>query len=229
MRTRGRLVGAALGFLIPAVVQAADLRVRSAGPTGEIASLAQANEIRVVFAEPMVALGKIPEPVTAPFFRMVPARKGAFRWAGTDTLIFTPEGPLPYATKFTVTIDTTATSIAGNTLPAPYELSFTTPTVKLLRTSWYRKTKRFDAPVVILLRFNQPVEPYEVSKHLSLRYEPHPWTEPTLPQESLARMAALDPASAADFQAKVAAVRAAAQSKAIVPYLNAVVSIATDT
>jgi uncharacterized protein YfaS (alpha-2-macroglobulin family) len=222
MGTRGRLVGAVLGFLIPAVVQAADLRVRAGAPSGELSMLAQANEIRVVFAEPMVALGKIPEPVTAPFFRLAPARKGAFRWAGTDTLIFTPEGPLPFATKFTVTIDTTATSIAGNTLPAPYEFSFTTPTVKLLRTSWYRKTKRFDAPVVIALRFNQPVEPYEVSKHLSLRYEPHTWTEPTLPDGALARMAALDPASASDFEAKVAAARAATQSKAIVPYLNAV-------
>ena len=159
MTTWGRFVGAALGLLIPAGVAAADLRVRSAGPTGEIASLQQANEIRVVFAEPMVALGKIPEPVTAPFFKLAPARKGAFRWAGTDTLIFTPSEPLPYATTFTVTVDTTATSIAGNTLPAPYEFSFTTPTVKLLRTSWYRKTRRFDSPVVIALRFNQPVEP----------------------------------------------------------------------
>ncbi|MET0553339.1 MAG: MG2 domain-containing protein [Vicinamibacteria bacterium] len=222
MSSRGRFVGAALGLLIPTGVAAADLRVRSAGPTGEIAQLAQANEIRVVFAEPMVALGKIPEPVTAPFFRMAPARKGAFRWAGTDTLIFTPEGPLPFATRFAVTIDPTATSVAGNRLPAPYEFSFTTPTVKLLRTSWYRKTRRFDAPVVIALRFNQPVEPYEVAKHLSLRYEPHPWTEPALPEAAKARLATLDPASAADFEAKVAAVRAATQSRAIVPYLNAV-------
>jgi hypothetical protein len=223
MRTWGRVVGVVLGgVLLPAAVQAADLRVRAAAPTGEISILAQANEIRVVFAEPMVALGKIPEPVTAPFFRVSPARKGAFRWAGTDTLVFTPEGPLPYATKFTVTIDTTATSIAGNRLPAAYEFSFTTPTVKLLRTSWYRKTRRFDAPVVIALRFNQAVEPMEVSKHLSLRYEAHPWTEPTLPAASAARTAALDPASAADFEAKVASVRAATQSKAIVPYLNAV-------
>ncbi len=182
MTSRGRVVGALLGLLIPAGVQAADLRVRSAEPTGEIASLAQANEIRVVFAEPMVALGKIPEPVAAPFFRIAPARKGAFRWAGTDTLIFTPAAPLPYATKFTVTVDTTATSVAGNALPAPYEFSFTTPTVKLLRTSWYRKTRRFDSPVVIALRFNEAVEPYEVARHLSLRYEPHPWTEPTLPK-----------------------------------------------
>jgi hypothetical protein len=41
--------------------QAADkLTIVKAGPVGEIASLAEANEIRVVFSEPMVVLGKIP-------------------------------------------------------------------------------------------------------------------------------------------------------------------------
>ena len=39
---------------------------REAGPTGEIASLALANEIRMLFSEPMVALGRIPEPESRP-------------------------------------------------------------------------------------------------------------------------------------------------------------------
>src|SRR5687768_17092791 len=43
------------------------LTVVSAGPTGEIASLAEANEIRIVFSEPMVTLGRIPAEVHAPF------------------------------------------------------------------------------------------------------------------------------------------------------------------
>ena len=80
-----------------------------------------------------------------------------------------------------------------NPTAAPVTFTFTTPTVRLLSTSWYRRGDAVSGAMVFLLRFNQPVEPYQVSKHLSLRYEPHPWTEPTLPQESLARMAALDP------------------------------------
>ena len=40
-----------------------NLAVVSAGPTGEVASLAEANEIRIVFSEPMVALGRIPSVV----------------------------------------------------------------------------------------------------------------------------------------------------------------------
>ena len=213
------LACATLGLVAP--LWAAELRVRSAGPEGELASLDQANEVRVVFAEPMVALGRIPDPVTAPFFTIAPAVKGSFRWAGTDTLIFKPRAPLPFATTYTVTIATSATSVAGNSLKEPHTFSFTTPTVKLLRTSWYRKTRMFDSPAVIVLRFNQPVAPLEISKHLSLRYEPHPWNAPTLPEPARARALALDPQAVTDFEAKVAATRAATRSRAIVPYFNA--------
>ena len=76
-------------------------------PTGEVATLAEANEIRVVFSEPMVTLGRIPARVTAPFFSVTPAIPGSFRWSGTTILIFTPDAkrPLPYATRYDVTID----------------------------------------------------------------------------------------------------------------------------
>ena len=43
------------------------LAVVSAGPTGEVASLAEANEVRIVFSEPMVTLGRIPPSVRPPF------------------------------------------------------------------------------------------------------------------------------------------------------------------
>jgi hypothetical protein len=56
------------------------LTVVSAGPNGEVASLAEANEVRVVFSEPMVTLGRIPSPVRAPFFKMSPNVPGSFRW-----------------------------------------------------------------------------------------------------------------------------------------------------
>ena len=78
------------------------LIVQRAGPDGELTTLDQANEIRVVFSEPMVTLGRIPQPVTAPFVRIEPAIRGTFRWSGTTILIFTPDPrqPLPYATTY---------------------------------------------------------------------------------------------------------------------------------
>jgi hypothetical protein len=104
-------------FLAPVLLAAlapgpeAALRIVRVGPEGELDSLAQAKEVRIVFSEPMVALGKIPVPVRAPFFRIEPPVPGAFRWAGTTTLIFTPASRLPYATKYTVTVASTAAAL----------------------------------------------------------------------------------------------------------------------
>ena len=146
------------------------LRVVSAGPVGETATLAEANEVRVVFSEPMVVLGKIPNPVTAPFFKIAPAVKGTFRWSGTTTLIFTPDKPLPYAADYTVTIAKTAKSVAGNTLDQPYEWSFATPSVRLMRADWYRKR---NGAVVIALYFNQPIGAKSITPHIQLRTQEH--------------------------------------------------------
>ena len=145
-----------------------------------MASLAEANEIRIVFSEPMVALGRIPAVVRPPFVTITPAIPGAFRWSGTTILIFTPDAktPLPFATRYDVTVDATATAVSGRTLGKPYTFSFTTPTVKLLRTEAYRRGGRADAPFVVLLRFNQPVEPADVAAQLTARFEPHDWEAP---------------------------------------------------
>src|SRR5687768_3087008 len=151
------------------------LIVQRAGPDGELATLEQANEIQIVFSEPMVTLGRIPQPVTAPFVRIQPALNGTFRWSGTTILIFTPDRrqPLPYATRFQVTVDTAARAVSGRQLAAPYAFSFTTPTVKLLVADHHRLDGRADRPVVFMLRFNQPVQPAAVLQHLTARLEPH--------------------------------------------------------
>ncbi len=194
-------------MLVAAGARAADkLTIVKAGPVGEIASLAEANEIRVVFSEPMVVLGKIPKVVAAPFFHIAPQVSGIFRWSGTTTLIFTPDPktPLPFATKFDVTIDADAKAVSGKTLDQAYDFSFTTPTIALLNTNWNRKGGRFDAPVVIALRFNQPVDANTIGQHLQLRTKAHELPEPDAPAEN-------DSA----FEAKVAAAREAAASDGV--------------
>ena len=121
------------------------LTVVSASPSGEVASLAEANEIRIVFSEPMVTLGQIPAVVRAPFVRDHAGDCRA-RSAGPArrSLIFTPDAkqPLPYATRYDVTVEATATAVSGRTLGAAHSFSFTTPTVKLLSTDGYRRGGR---------------------------------------------------------------------------------------
>ncbi len=56
--------------------------------------------------------------------RIRPAIKGTFRWSGTTILIFTPDPqqPLPYATTYTVVVDTTATAVSTRRLAAPRDV-----------------------------------------------------------------------------------------------------------
>src|SRR6185369_14944749 len=182
------------------------------GPTNEIQSLREANEIRVVFSEPMVVLGRIPDPVTAPFVTIRPAIQGTFRWSGTTILIFTPDPSrkLPNATQYEVTVDTSAVAISGRRLAAPYRFSFTTPTVRLLGLDWYRKNKRYDGTMVLALRFNQPVRPADVTAHMKLRFEPHEFETPNLSADARARLRTNDAQGLPRFQAKVATAMAAA-------------------
>ena len=106
---------AAVLFVTPAAAQEPPLTIVNTGPHGPLDRLEQANEIRIVFSEPMVTLGRIPNPVIAPFVRITPAIPGTFRWSGTTILIFTPDPkrPLPYATSYDVTVDATATAVSG--------------------------------------------------------------------------------------------------------------------
>jgi uncharacterized protein YfaS (alpha-2-macroglobulin family) len=209
-----------LAFLpVPLAAQTAagggrNLSVVSAGPTGEAASLAEANEIRIVFSEPMVTLGRIPSVVRPAYVTIAPAIAGAFRWSGTTILIFTPDAktPLPYATRYDVTVDATAAAVSGRTLGAAHTFNFTTPTVKLLRTETYRRGGRADAPFVVLLRFNQPVDPAIVLAHLTARFTPHDWLRPHISAAAQQRLAAIDKTALGRFNAKVAATDAVASA-----------------
>jgi alpha-2-macroglobulin len=194
-------------FFLAAVANAADkLTIVKAGPVGEIANLAEANEVRVVFSEPMVVVGKIPKELSIPWFHIEPAVKGTFRWSGTTTLIFTPAA-LPFATKFDVAMDASAKAVSDHTLGKPYRFSFTTPTIQLLSTDHYRKP---NGAVVIALRFNQPVEPETIAQHLQLRTEAHEFKAPLSPVKA-------DP----NFDAKVAraAQNAASDGQPVMSFL----------
>lgn len=212
------LASALFALATVAGAQERPLQVVQSGPEGEVGSREEANEVRVVFSEPMVVLGRIPQPVVVPFFRISPQVPGSFRWSGTNTLIFTPEDPgkLPYATRFEVTVEG-ATSVAGKRLAQPHTFAFTTPTVKLLRTEWYRRQGRYDQPIVLLFRFNQPVSADGVGPHLRFQYEPHDWPAPAPEPAALERMRAADPKAVEDFEAKVRRTQEAVRLSGVVP------------
>jgi uncharacterized protein YfaS (alpha-2-macroglobulin family) len=195
----------ALHALTPAA-----LTVVSAGPTGELRQLQDANEIRVIFSEPMVPLGRIPSNPTPPWIQITPAIPGTWRWSGTTILIFTPDPakPLPHATEYTVTVGAQATSASGQPLGTPYVFRFTTPTVRLTSARWARQGARYVRPVALALQFNQRVRPEDVVAHLEVRYRPHAWEEPVMTAGERKRLAAMDAAGLKRFETKLAVARA---------------------
>jgi hypothetical protein len=195
------------------------LTVLEASPRGEVNQRSDANEIRLIFSEPMIALGRSPANPQIPWVSITPRIPGQFRWSGTTILLFTPDpaAPLPDATTYTVTVDASATSAAGKRLAAPFRFQFTTPTVRLLSADWVRKTGRFDGPVTIALRFNQRVRPTDVLAHLQVRHEAHEWNPPVFSERELARLRSGDPAGLAAYNAKVAAAQRTAGLTTTVP------------
>jgi hypothetical protein len=60
-------------------------------------------------------------------FSIAPPIAGRFAWdAGSTTLRFLPERPLPYEESFTVAVDAGARDLAGNALAAPVAFAFST-------------------------------------------------------------------------------------------------------
>jgi len=219
MRRLGLIVLLLLTSTLAGSAQNTPLTVLEASPRGEVNQRSDANEIRLIFSEPMIALGRAPANPQIPWVSITPRIAGQFRWSGTTILLFTPDpaAPLPDASTYTVTVDAGATSAAGRRLAAPFRFQFTTPTVRLLSAEWQRKTDRFTGPVTIALRFNQRVRPTDVLTHLQVRHEAHDWEPPTFSERELARLRTGDPAGLAAFNAKVAATRRTAALTTAVP------------
>ena len=90
----------------------------------------------------MVALGRIPTPVAAPFFRVSPPVPGAFPLVRHDDADLTPANKLPFATKYSVTVAASAAAVSGHRLKGDHTFSFTTPTVRLRQTRWWRRSRK---------------------------------------------------------------------------------------
>src|SRR6266545_3577050 len=81
--------------------QMSPLRIVSAGPTGVLTQRSDADQVRIVFSEPMVPIGVLPDRAPS-WIHITPAAAGSVYWSGTKTLIFSPDAssPLPFATTF---------------------------------------------------------------------------------------------------------------------------------
>ncbi|MDW8099075.1 MAG: alpha-2-macroglobulin family protein [Anaerolineae bacterium] len=114
--------------------------------------------LSVTFSQPMVAL-TAHEDLTGQEVpvRLSPQPAGAWRWVGTQTLFFEPEGRFPMATHYTVEIPAGTTSAIGGKLERAVRWSFTTPPPQVQASYPTGGPHRRD--VLLFVAFDQRVDP----------------------------------------------------------------------
>jgi uncharacterized protein YfaS (alpha-2-macroglobulin family) len=133
-----------------------ELTVLRYGPEGEQESVPR---LSVTFSRPMVPLTSIAQlaakdlPVT-----LAPQPAGQWRWLGTRTLVFEPEGGrLPKATRYTVTVPAGIKDAAGQTLAKAVGWELALPALAIVDAWPSVDETAADLEPLIIVRFNQRV------------------------------------------------------------------------
>jgi len=147
-------------------VKAAPLEVLRHAPDGDVPLAAR---LSIAFSQPMIAVTTQDAAAAQVPVKLTPQPDGAWRWAGTQLLVF--EGPdagrLPMATRYEVAIPAGTTSATGGKLAKDASFRFTTPPPKVVRFEPSGSPQGLDPLMVIV--FDQRVEPTRVFEHLTLR------------------------------------------------------------
>ncbi|MEZ5443486.1 MAG: alpha-2-macroglobulin family protein, partial [Lysobacterales bacterium] len=155
------------GPVAPTVAtQASPLRVLRYSPLGAVG---EPTAVRVMFDRPMVPLGGLADRRShPPPIRLRPEPPGQWRWLDPTTTEFQPQaGELPKATHFEVDVMPTAHALDGAKLESAVRWRFDTPALVLQQGFPDDRVDSGPDPIIVL-RFNQRVEPDRLLRSLSL-------------------------------------------------------------
>ncbi len=120
----------------------------------------------ITFNKPIAALGDARAPAG---FSITPAVKGEWRFIGSSSVELVPEGLLPFATVFEVTVPAGLAALDGSALTAPFTFRFETLEPRLSSTAPEAGWRWLPAQPTIGLTFNQPVR--DLERHVRLRVQ----------------------------------------------------------
>ncbi len=149
----------------PAPAAAAALKVELATPQGEVE---RAANLSVTFSQPMIAVASL-DAVAAEQVpvKLSPQPAGKWRWVGTRTLLFEPEGGFPQATAYTAEVPAGTKAPGGATLSRAHRFTFATPPPKL-RASHPQGAGQPRQPL-LFARFDQAMDAGSMRAAASLR------------------------------------------------------------
>jgi uncharacterized protein YfaS (alpha-2-macroglobulin family) len=166
----------------------------------------------ITFSKPVVALASVEEQrLLPPPATLSPALPGEWRWIGSASVEFVPSKPLPFSTRFTVTVPAGLKAVDGSALKEAYSWSFDTPRPKLEssepseRWAWVEPNQTFK------LVFNQPVMELQKSAQLLVGADRTPWPitvveaapPPPLPEEEIRPGRTAIPSRRTQYELKV--------------------------
>lgn len=147
------------------------LEVLRFAPEGEIAL---APHLTITFSQPMVAVTSVSDLAAAQVpVKLTPQPPGKWRWLGTKTLIFEPEGRFPMATNYTVEIPAGTKSATGGALAAAKRWTFATPPVQM-KSSYPNDGPHVRNPI-FFIEFDQRIDPAAMLKAIRLTAGTNVW------------------------------------------------------
>lgn len=144
-----------------------ELKVERFGPEGEVTLV---DAVRLTFNQPMVPLSDVESLKAKPIpLEIEPRPPGRVRWLGTRTLVFEPEGRMPFSTHYTVRVPAGVASTDGKTLAKAESWTFSTPALALESSSPWSGATEIELQPTISLVFNQPIEKRALVAAMRLR------------------------------------------------------------
>ncbi len=143
------------------------LTVVRRNPEGQVAL---APLLSVTFSHPMVALTSHDQAVGAGVpLELAPQPPGAWRWVGTRTLIFQPEGRFPMATDYQVRVPSGTQAVTNQKPAGEIGWSFATPPPTVIGWRPRLNATHVDLDPLLYVGFDQRIDRDAVLAHLALR------------------------------------------------------------
>jgi alpha-2-macroglobulin len=150
---------------------AGSLEVMRIAPEGAVEL---APHLSVTFSQPMVAVTSNEDlAASQPPVKLSPQPAGKWRWVGTKTLLFEPDGRFPMATEYTAEIPAGTKSVLGGTLGATKRWRFATPPLTLKTKFPTGESKPRDQ--LLFVEFDQKIDQESLLKHIRLRAGGREW------------------------------------------------------
>lgn len=150
---------------VPDAASAGPLEVLRYSPEGDVPL---APQLSVTFSQPMVAVTSQAELAAQDVpVRIAPQPPGKWRWVGTKTLLFVPDGRFSMATQYAVSVPAGTRSAGGAALTAQRTWSFKTPPPQVKTTYPEGGARARDS--IMFVEFDQRIDPAAVLRNLHVR------------------------------------------------------------